>query len=189
MTALPDVLSVVTGPEPPAEGAEARLRRLEDREAIRQVLAAYCYLEDEHRWEQLVDLFTDDVERTLAGTLDETVRGRDALLQAYLAPTMRRSAAAGAGEAAAAEQLAGIAIRHLLTTDLVRFAPGGDRAWAVSYYQLVATLGRGDRFRRGAHEGTYWFELVRDGDRWRISRQVIWTDNATNPLFRAAAGG
>src|SRR5438477_319788 len=125
-TALPDVLSVVTAPEPPAEGVEARLRRLEDREAIRQVLAAYCYLEDEHRWEQLVDLFTDDVERTLAGTLDETVRGRDALLRAYLAPTMRRSAAGG-GEPAPAGQLAGISIRHLLTTDLVRFAPGGDR--------------------------------------------------------------
>lgn len=183
-TVEPEILAVVAMPETAPATLGERLRRVEDRDAIAGVLASYCHLEDAHRWEDLVDLFTDDVERRLAGTLHESLRGRDALLHSYVKPTMKRGAS-GSGEPASGDQLVGISIRHLMTTVLVRFGPSGDSAFAIAYYQLVATRGAGESFRRGAHEGTYLFELVRQPGRWRIRRQVIWTDNSTNPMFRA----
>jgi len=41
---------------------EARVQRIEDLEAIRQVAAKYCLLQDARRCDELVDLFTPDGE-------------------------------------------------------------------------------------------------------------------------------
>ena len=55
---------------------EARVRRLEDAEAIRTLDAAYCRFLDDGNWPALVELFTPD------GTFNglSVVTGRDALL-------------------------------------------------------------------------------------------------------------
>jgi len=64
----------------------------------------------------------------------------------------------------------------------------GDTATVVAAYSLVATTGDGPTFRRGQHEGGYVFSLRRGGPRgWRISRMLIITENARNPLFNAAS--
>jgi len=57
-------------------GLEARLRRMEDIEAIRNLDAAYCRLLDDGDWPALVELFTPD------GVFDglSVVRGHGALL-------------------------------------------------------------------------------------------------------------
>ena len=37
---------------------------------------AYGYLEDARRWDDMLALYTDDIERELAGSLTEIVRGK-----------------------------------------------------------------------------------------------------------------
>jgi ketosteroid isomerase-like protein len=58
---------------------EERIRRLEDREALRALDAAYCRLLDDADWPALVELFTEDGE--FAGL--SSVRGRPALQEFF----------------------------------------------------------------------------------------------------------
>ncbi|WP_219417812.1 nuclear transport factor 2 family protein [Pseudonocardia nigra] len=58
---------------------EERIRRLEDREALRALDAAYCRLLDDGDWEALVELFTVDGE--FVGL--SRARGRPALLEFF----------------------------------------------------------------------------------------------------------
>ncbi|MBV8084657.1 MAG: nuclear transport factor 2 family protein [Chloroflexi bacterium] len=184
---LPDIFDVIRMPDEVPSTPEARLQRLEDKEAIRDVLSAYCYFEDQRRWHDMVALFTADCTREIAGTLDQAVHGREALLQACLATEPIKRAGGDFGEAVAHQQLAETEIRHVVTTELIRVQPDRAKAWLVAYYQIVATRGEGGAFRRGSHEGTYHIEFAPDAasNRWLIRRQVIWTNHATNPLFRA----
>ena len=134
----------------------------------------------------MVALFTNDCERVIAGTLDQVVTGREALLQACLATTPIRRSDDHYGESVSHTELAETEIRHYLTTETIKFAASGQTAWVVAYYQIVGTRGEGESFIRGSHEGTYHIELVRDpGAGWLMKRQVIWTNHATNPLFKA----
>ena len=51
------------------EDLEARLRALEDREAIRELRATYCFLVDDGRFDELVDgCFTDDARCDFGAT-------------------------------------------------------------------------------------------------------------------------
>jgi len=75
------LLEVVQRPERPRATPEERLQALEDRSAIRALIMAYGYLCDARRWDDLLALYTDDIERVLAGSLTERVRGKAALRQ------------------------------------------------------------------------------------------------------------
>lgn len=54
---------------------EARLRRVEDRLDIGELRARYCFAVDEGRWDDLVDLFTEDARVNMLGQAE----GRDNL--------------------------------------------------------------------------------------------------------------
>ena len=58
---------------------EARVARAEARQQIRDLIMVYGYLEDARRWDDMLALYTDDIERVLAGSLVETVQGKAAL--------------------------------------------------------------------------------------------------------------
>jgi SnoaL-like domain len=176
------LLDVVHVSEPPAQSVEEAVERIQHREAIHNVLVAYCYFQDERRWSDSVSLFTENCERTFAGTLDETVNGRDALLAAAGAPLKRTDPTFGTG--ATREELSELRYKHLLVTEMIKLGPGNHSARVVAYCQVVATRGTGDEFERGAHEATYYIEFQRPDDSgWLINRMIILTDNATNPLF------
>lgn len=176
------LLEALGRPERDPRTPEERLRAEEDREAIRDLIMRYGYLEDARRWDDMLELYTDDIERVLAGTLVETVRGKAALRDRLVAPAMK----ARSGRAAAAqEDLDRLGLRHLMTSDVVLLADDGEHATAVVQYVLVATRTDESGFRRGAHEGSYVFDFRREDGVWRFCRQLIVTHNAHNPMFRA----
>lgn len=178
---LAQFIEIFQRPEPERTTLEARIQAIEDREAIRQVLVAYGYLCDARRWDELLELYTDDIERVLGGTLTERVQGKAALRELYLAPALPH---AGEGEAPPASQLNTYELRHLIVGDLVRLDETGTRGWAIAAYSLVASSDVGE-FRRGQHEGGYIFEMRRcDDGRWRVSRMTVFSENARNPLFQ-----
>ena len=175
------VLDAVLRTEPVRGTVEESLQAAEDREAIRDLIMRYGYLEDGRRWDDMLALYTDDIERVLAGSLVERVQGKAALRERLFRPVMvSKTGQPGAGQ----DDLDRLGLRHLMVSDVIRLSDDGGSAVAAVQYTMVATREDADGFRRGSHEGSYVFEFRKDAGAWKFSRQVIITDNAHNPMFR-----
>jgi 3-phenylpropionate/cinnamic acid dioxygenase small subunit len=156
--------------------------RLEDRARIHELVMAYGYLEDARRWDDMLALYTDDIERELAGSLTEIVRGRTELRDRLVTPVMEAKSGRVAASREAVEQLG---LRHLIFGVAIDVADDRNTARASAQYILVATRDGERGFERGSHEGSYEFEFRCVGGEWRFSRQLIVTNNAHNPMFAA----
>ena len=180
------LLDVVRTPEHVPATLEERVTRAEDRATIVDLVMAYGWLCDSRRWDELLDLYTDDFERRLVGTLDEHIKGKDALREVYERPVLPRAGGAEGGPPPA-EVLADYELRHMIHPPVVRISDDGKRATVAAVYSLVATSGDGADLRRGEHEGGYVWGLRKvPGVGWRFDRLVVISENARNPLFRAS---
>ena len=123
----------------------------EDRVAIGELLASYCYAIDLGRWETLPQLFTDDCRLDFGATMG-VHEGREGL-RAFT-DSLRA---------------ASIRMRHYLTNVVI--AGDGERARAESY--VLAFVGEPGTLRQTT--GRYEDELVKRGGRWaiRVRRAVI----------------
>jgi hypothetical protein len=176
------MLEVVQRPERARDSVEARVQAVEDRDAIRSLIMTYGYLCDARRWDDLLDLYTDDIERVLAGSLVERVQGKAALREKLVSPTLERRS--GGSDAAPPAQLEALDLRHLMASDIVRLGDDETTARAAVQYQMVATSDDARGFRHGSHEGSYVFDFRKDNGRWRFCRQFIVSNNAHNPMFQ-----
>ena len=176
---LEQVLEVFRRPERPRTTVEERLTALEDKTAIRELIMAYGYLCDARRWDELLEHYTDDIERVLGGTLAERIKGKEALKQVYEAPVLPRED----GQAPPASEINTYELRHLIVGDMVRLGDDGTTAWAVAAYSMVASKGEVADFVRGQHEGAYVFEFRKVDGRWKVSHFTVFSENARNPLF------
>jgi hypothetical protein len=116
----------------------------DDRLAIGELLAAYCWAIDHGRWEELPGLFTDDC-RLDFGDLMGVFEGREGLRR--FTDTLRGT---------------GVPMRHY-TTNLVLRGDGA-RARAESYVLALT----GPPGGRTPTTGRYDDELVKLDGRWRI---------------------
>lgn len=132
------------------EAAANRLRALEDREAIRDLIARYGPLADAGEAQAVAALFAEDGVYAVGGMGE--ARGRAEIAALIDGPVHRSLMAAGC-----AHVLGPVAI----TLD-------GDRATACGH-SLVIRAGEGgyELFRAAANR----WELVRTADGWRISRR------------------
>ena len=170
--------------------SDARLEsvaRLEDRARIHDLVMAYGYLEDARRWDDMLALYTDDIERELAGSLTEVVRGKVELRDRLVTPVMEAKSGRVAASRTQVEQLG---LRHLIFGVTIEVADDRSTARASAQYILVATrdgdaLKNAGGFARGSHEGSYEFEFRRVDGVWKFARQLIVTNNAHNPMFAA----
>jgi hypothetical protein len=179
------LLEVVNTPERPRERLEDRIQLIEDRRRIGDLVMAYGWLCDARRWDELLELYTDDFERVLLGTLDERVKGKPALRELYLRPALPRKG--GDGGPPPAEVINSYEIRHLIHPPVIRISDGGDEATVAAVYSIVATSGDGPDLRRGEHEGAYLFEFRREPHHgWRFAKMTVISENARNPLFSGA---
>jgi hypothetical protein len=176
------LLEVVTRNERPRTNPDDRVTALEDRRAIRDLIMVYGYLCDARRWDDLLALYTDDIERVLAGSLTERVRGKAALREKLVSPTLERTD--GDGAAPPPEYLVTLRLRHLMASDVIRLSDDGTSATAAVQYTMVATAEDERGFRRGSHEGSYVFDFRKEDGVWRFSRQLVTSDNAHNPMFQ-----
>ncbi len=133
---MDEVLDVIRRSERTRDAIDDRIQALEDRRAIRELVMRYGYLEDARRWDDMLALYTEDIERVLAGTLVETVRGKAALRERLVTPVMKSKT----GEAAASrEQVEQLGLRHLMTEPVIRLSDDNRAAVATLHYVLVAT--------------------------------------------------
>ena len=159
-----------------------RVARLEDRERIHDLVMAYGYLEDARRWDDMLALYTDDIERELAGSLTEVVRGKAELRDRLVTPVMEAKSGRVAASRTQVEQLG---LRHLIFGVTIEVAADRSMARASAQYILVATRDGERGFERGSHEGSYEFQFRRVDGVWKFARQLIVTNNAHNPMFSA----
>jgi hypothetical protein len=165
---------------------DERVALVEDHRRLTDLVMLYGWLCDARRWDELLELYTDDFERTLLGTLDEKVKGKEKLRELYAAPALPRSDGGAAG-APPASLINTYELRHLIHPPVVRVSDDGRKATVVAVYGLVATVGDGPEFRRGEHEGGYIFGFRREPDvGWRFETMIVISENARNPLFSAA---
>jgi len=181
------VLDVVRRPETPRATVEERLELLEAHRTIADLVMAYGWLCDARRWDELLDLYTDDFERTLLGTLDEHIKGKEAIRPLYERPQLPRAEGSTNAGPPPASQLQTYELRHLIHPPVIRVADDGQTATVAAVYSLVASSGDGPDFRRGEHEGGYIFGMRREGGGWRFASMIVISENARNPLFSAAA--
>jgi hypothetical protein len=179
------LLAVARTPERPRTSLEERIQLLEDHRNLHDLVLTYGWLCDARRWDELLDLYTDDFERFLVGTLEEHLVGKDVLRERYETPVLPRKG--GVGGPPPATQVNSYEIRHLIHPPLTRVSDDGTEATVVAVYSIVATTGEGSDLRRGEHEGGYifGFRKVR-GVGWRFCRMVVISENARNPLFQDA---
>lgn len=176
---IEQILDVFRRPERPRTTVEERLAAIEDRTRVREILMAYGYLCDARLWDELLDLYTDDVERVLAGTLTENIKGKEELRKVYEQPVLPRAG----GDAPPAATINVYEVRHLIVGDIVRLGDDGETAWAAASYSLVASTGDIDDFVRAAHEGGYILEFRKVDGSWLVSKFIVFSENARNPLF------
>jgi SnoaL-like domain len=176
------LLEVVTRRERPRTTPDERITAVEDRRTIRDLIMVYGYLCDARRWDDLVALYTDDIERVLAGSLTERVQGKATLREKLVSPTLKRTD--GDGTAPPPEYLVTLGLRHLMASDVIRLSDDGTTATAAVQYTMVATAEDERGFRRGSHEGSYVFDFRKEAGVWRFSRQLVTSDNAHNPMFQ-----
>ena len=138
------------------EDLEARLRALEDREAIRELRATYCFLIDDGRFDELVDdWFTDDA-RCDFGAEDGSIepmraRGRDEV-RAFFSQ----------GVASLLRDMS-----HTVHNHRISIEDGG--ASGDCYFELTATDVSSGEDVVGA--GRYIDRYRREGERWLFAER------------------
>jgi hypothetical protein len=183
---LDRVLDVVRTVERPRKNVEERLELLEDHRVIADLVMAYGWLCDRRQWDELLELYTDDFERTLLGTLNEKVKGKEKLRELYLRPVLPRAGDGVAGPPPVSQILT-YELRHLIHPPVIRVSDDGQTATVAAVYSLVATSGDGPELRRGEHEGAYIFGMRRMPEvGWRFQTMAVISENTRNPLFSAS---
>jgi hypothetical protein len=184
---LDRLIAVALQPERERKTLEERVQLLEDHLRISDLVMLYGWLCDRRDWDELLDHYTDDFERTLLGTLNETAKGKERLRELYVKPELpRKDGSSGAPPPAA--QIAGFELRHLIHPPVIRIGDDHRTATAAASYSLVVSTGDGAAFRRGEHEGGYIFGFRREPVHgWRFCTMVVISENARNPLFANTA--
>ena len=133
------------------------LEELLAREMIRDTIARYAHCADGGRFDEMVQLFTEDGVMDVDGR--EPFRGRGAIL-AFLTET----------KATLQERAAGARpfIRHHVNSIRIDVLDGSE-AEAASYFFAITQRGPD-------HWGRYRDRLRRDGDRWRFAYRRVRLD-------------
>jgi hypothetical protein len=140
-----------------AENAAARLAALEDREAIRELRATYCFLVDDGRFDELVDgCFTEDARCDFRSTVEGGLapvlaNGREEVRSFFtqVVPALLRE------------------MRHTVHND--RIDLDGDRASGDCYFELTAIEAASGEPVLGA--GRYIDRYRRVDGRWRFAER------------------
>ena len=170
--------------ERPRHGLEDRLALVEDKQRIAEMINEYAFACDSRHWDALRELYDENIERVMSGTLNETVRGREALIGLHANPALPRAEGVDTEKRDLAK-IKGLEIRHLIGTQMARISDDNLSAWALCHYQMALVGQDNDRWEHGLHEGTYLFSFSKASGAWRFTRHLIWTNNAANPMFAA----
>ena len=132
---------------------------LEDKDAIHETIANYCFHFDGGEFDEWVDLFTED------GTFDAGAvgvqKGKDALRAFVGALPGRMPMKDGAPM-----------LKHCVMNEIIKV--NGDEATAKSY--IIVVRSKGESALVNGLAGRYEDQLVRQGDRWLFKTRKVHFD-------------
>jgi len=163
-------------------GVEDKLQLVIDKQRIIEMINEYAFACDSRYWDVLEDLYDENIERVMSGTLNETVRGRTNLINLHINPPLPRAEGMQT-EKRDLTKIKGLEIRHLIGTQMTRISDDNLKAWALCHYQMALVGQTDDMWESGLHEGTYLFSFGKATGSWRFTQHLIWTNNAANPMF------
>jgi len=142
--------------EPTLSDVLARLRQLEDKEAVRDTWLDYCQRLDAEDWPALADVYAPDGELEMVGLatlmpeIDGVYRGREDIIERFYKPAIETGANIPKGL---------FSTGHLSTN--MQIGLNGDEATTLAYF-----------FEILANDlvliSTYQHRMRRDPDRWRF---------------------
>ncbi|WP_411818219.1 nuclear transport factor 2 family protein [Hyphococcus sp. DH-69] len=159
-----------------------RTNHLWNKQRIRDLVNEYAFACDSRSWDVLRKIYHEDIERIMKGTLDEYVKGRDALIALHEKPALPRKKGSQF-EHRDFTKIKNLEIRHLIGTLMTRISDDDQKAWALCHYQMALVGEENEEWEHGLHEGTYLFSFINNGDDWQFIQHLIWTNNAANPMF------
>ncbi len=168
------------------ETTEDQVQLLADKQRIEEMIFEYGVACDSQGWDTLQEIYAEDIERIMTGTLSETVRGREELIELHRNPVLPRAPGVKTVNVGLA-RFRNRELRHLISTKVIRLADDNRKAWALAYYQMAVVGQDDDGWHRGVHEGTYVFSFSKSTGAWQFTQHLIWTNNAVNPMFGAPA--
>jgi SnoaL-like domain len=161
---------------------EDRLQLVIDKQRIIEMINEYAFACDSRFWDVLEDLYDENIERIMSGTLNETVEGRGNLINLHINPPLPRAEGMQT-EKRDLTKIKGLEIRHLIGTQMTRISDDNQKAWALCHYQMALVGQTEDIWESGLHEGTYLFSFTKATGSWKFTQHLIWTNNAANPMF------
>ncbi len=164
------------------DGVEDKLQLVIDKQRIVEMINEYAFACDSRTWSVLEELYDENIERVMSGTLNETCRGRDTLIGLHTNPPLPRAEGVEM-EKRDLSKIQGLEIRHLIGTQMLRISDDNRKAWALCHYQMALVGQTNGAWEHGLHEGTYLFSFSKATGRWKFTQHLIWTNNAANPMF------
>ncbi|HTJ62475.1 MAG TPA: nuclear transport factor 2 family protein [Alphaproteobacteria bacterium] len=161
---------------------EDKLQLVIDKQRIVEMINEYAFACDSRQWDVLEELYDENIERVMTGTLNETVQGRSNLISLHANPALPRAEGVEM-EKRDLTKIKGLEIRHLVATQMTRISNDNEKAWALCHYQMALVGQENDAWEHGLHEGTYLFSFAKTDGEWRFTQHLIWTNNAANPMF------
>jgi len=126
---------------------------VQDELAIRRLLAQYCIHLDDGRFDDWIDLFSEDIEFVVMG---HRLVGR-AEVRGFIEPSQQADARG----------------LHTISAPLLELEPGADVAVGRTDFVWFARSGEPGQV------GRYHDQFVRDPDRWRFARrEIVFTGDA-----------
>src|ERR1700761_5552806 len=122
---------------------EDKLQLVIDKQRIVEMINEYAFACDSRQWDVLRELYDENIERVMSGTLNETVRGRDTLIGLHANPALPRAEGVEM-EKRDLTKIKGLEIRHLIATQMVRIGNDNRKAWALCHYQMALVGQTGD---------------------------------------------
>ena len=140
------------------ETVQDRIRKLEDREAIRQLLMDYGVFLDRRDFNAFSQLFAEKEGEWIGGL--GKAKGQQAVLKLMEDSIGKDTKGSGAGN------------YHIFTNDMISI--DGDQAKAITKWMFVVQgeTSRPQPFYLGHYEDT----IVREGGRWKFLRRVVYGD-------------
>jgi ketosteroid isomerase-like protein len=155
---------------------EERIQVLEDKDAIRDLIGRYAIYCDAGAYQDLYGIYSEDIERTLTGTLDESVKGKAEVRRVMEDPNLPLR---GGGQKMQRDETT--EGKHIIAIECIRIAEDRDTAYAAAVYQLAMADEAGGTYTRGLHEGRYIFSFRREPVGWRFTKLEIASNIGTNP--------
>jgi ketosteroid isomerase-like protein len=178
VSALGGGIALWTGSSAAAEspGFEARLKAVEDRLQIEQLLMRYAAALNTEDVDTYVSLFTDDAVFELRRAVDQPpflgpFKGRDALRKQWFPDTVGRAPKAGAGRDFGP-------MRHVTTNYeiVVKGDTATVRAFFIEIVSNGANIPPGSKPPTIHAMGRYEDELVKQNGQWLFRKRIVITD-------------